>query len=232
MNKQEVKSLLMSMRTENNQNIVNYLLGKIDLMDKKSIDEAVKKAGGTEKSIHDFLERKIAEVESRVQHDDHKPVNKMFTYGRSGSCLHLHLPGDLHGMIEKKGISGTINTVNLYLLDAIDRLNRAKQSGMYADIDSIYMISPILLGRELKFLENLDFETHSFKKSQLKDPDFLNKTPEAKLAVSIFGDDKTVGTARIGFDRINSDKWQEKKKSTISEINKKGITISEDSISK
>ena len=25
MNKQEVKSLLMSMRTENNQNIVNYL---------------------------------------------------------------------------------------------------------------------------------------------------------------------------------------------------------------
>ena len=114
MNKQEVKSLLMSMRTENNQNIVNYLLGKIDLMDEKSIDEAVKKAGGTEKSIHDFLERKIAEVESRVQHDDHKPVNKMFTYGRAGSCLHLHLPGDLHGMIEKKGISGTINTVNLY----------------------------------------------------------------------------------------------------------------------
>ena len=49
MNKQEVKSLLMSMRTENNQNIVNYLLGKIDLMDEKSIDEAVKKAGGTEK---------------------------------------------------------------------------------------------------------------------------------------------------------------------------------------
>ena len=38
MNKQEVKSLLMSMRTENNQNIVNYLLGKIDLMDEKSID--------------------------------------------------------------------------------------------------------------------------------------------------------------------------------------------------
>lgn len=232
MKKDEIKSLLMSMRSAENESVINYLLGKIDMMDDHSIEEAANKVGNNESSLREFFTRKIAEVQERNTHEEHKPINEMFTYGISGGCVHLHLPGDLHRMLSEKGFSGTMDTVNLYLLDAIDKINNSRNLGRFQGQDSIYMISPILLGRELKFLENLDFETYSFKKSQLKDPDFLNKTPEAKLAVSIFGDDKTVGTARIGFDKINSDKWQEKKKSTISEINKKGITISEDSISK
>ena len=232
MKKSEVKSLLMSMRTSENENIVNYLLGKIDMTDESLIQEAVQKVGGAESSIRDFFERKISEVESRNHHDEHKPVNELITYGIAGNCIHLHLPGDLHEMISEKGILGTINTVNLYLLDAIDRLNKQRQAGRFQDKDSIYMISPILLTKELKFLKSLDFETHTYKKSQLQDPDFLNSNSEARRAVSIFGDDKTIGSAKLGFDKINSKEWQEKKKAAISEINKKGITISEDSISK
>ena len=36
----------------------------------------------------------------------------------------------------------------------------------FRNVDSIYMISPILVGREMKFLEELDFETHSYKKKE------------------------------------------------------------------
>ena len=52
----------------------------------------------------------------------------MFFYGMSENNIHLHLPVDLHQMISQKGISGTIDTVNLYLLDAIDRLKALKDA--------------------------------------------------------------------------------------------------------
>ena len=55
MKKSEVKSLLMSMRTSENENIVNYLLGKIDMTDESLIQEAVQKVGGAESSIRVFI---------------------------------------------------------------------------------------------------------------------------------------------------------------------------------
>jgi len=46
--------------------------------------------------------------------EKHTPINEMFTYGISNSCIHLHLPGDLHHLLEKNGISKTIDTVYSY----------------------------------------------------------------------------------------------------------------------
>lgn len=38
MNKEEVKNILISIRTPENEKLVNYLLGEIDIMDKASIE--------------------------------------------------------------------------------------------------------------------------------------------------------------------------------------------------
>lgn len=232
MKKDEIKSLLMSMRSAENESVINYLLGKIDMMDDHSIEEAANKVGNNESSLREFFTRKIAEVQERNTHEEHKPINEMFTYGISGGCVHLHLPGDLHRMLSEKGFSGTMDTVNLYLLDAIDKINNSRNLGRFQGQDSIYMISPILLGREMKFLDGLDFETHSYRKGKLSDKDFISNNPEASLAVSIFGDDKNIGTAKIGFDKINSKEWQEKKKQAISKFASKGITLDSDSVSR
>lgn len=151
----------------------------------------------------------------------------MFTYGISGSCIHLHLPGDLHQMITTKGARGTMDTVNLHLLDAIDKIQRLRSDGFYKfqEKESIYMISPILLGREMKFLESMDFTTHSYKKKDLQDDEFVAEHAEANLAVHIFGKCNHIGTASIKFDTIQTNEWQEKKKQKIQDFEKKGITL-------
>lgn len=228
MNKRDIKAILMSMRTSENDEMINKLLGKIDMMDDISLQKAVKQVGETEEAVRNFFEKKINERQNDNT-QEHTPINEMFSYGISGGCIHLHLPTDLHQMISQKGISGTIDTVNLHLLDAIDRIKALKDEGYhkFQERDSIYMISPILLGREMKFLDGLDFETRIYKKKELSSDEFIKENPEAMLATHIFGKGKNVGTARIKFDTISSKKWQEKKREVVKSFESKGITLSD-----
>lgn len=227
MNKQSVKDILMNMRNSENETVINSLLGKIDLMDEKTISDELQKLGNDEANVRAFFEEKIAKKMN--SHNEEKyPINEMFTYGMSGNCIHLHLPGDLHQMIKDKGLTGTIDTVNLHLLDAIDKIYKLKTDGFYRfeGKDSIYMISPILRGPEIKFLEEMDFQTHTYKKSELRNEQFREEHPEAKLAAHIFGQDKTVGTALIDINTIGTPEWQAKKREKIQEYAKKGIVLS------
>lgn len=233
MKKQDAKNLLMSMRNSDNERIVNFFLGQIDLMDEKTIATELQKIGNDEASVRSFFENQIAKKQTE-QSDEKFPINDMFTYGISGDCIHLHLPGDLHKMMAEKGLSGTMDTANVYLLDAIDRLKQLKDSGYhkFQETDTIYMISPILIGREMKFLKGMDFETHTYSKRELRDPEFILEHREAMLATNIFGKDRNVGAASIKFDTIATPEWQAKKKQKIQEFAEKGITLSENSLVK
>ena len=228
MNKQSVKSMLMSMRNAENEAVVNYLLGKIDTMDEAIISAELEKIGNSETNVRQFFERKIAEkIHSRGE--EKYPINEMFTYGTSGNCIHLHLPGNLHQMMKDKGITGTVDTVNLHLLDAIDRIHKLKKEGFhrFEGKDSIYMISPILRGKEIEFLQEMEFQTHTYKKSELRNSKFVEEHPEAQLAVHIFGADKNIGSAAIDLNTIGTPEWQAKKQAKIQEYAKKGIVLNE-----
>ena len=233
MKKQEIKNILMSMRTQENDTLINNLLGKIDMMDEKSFQTALEKVGNNEEGVRKFFESKLSERHHN-QSEEKFPINDMFTYGISGNCIHLHLPGDLHQMLAKKGLSGTINTVNLQLLDAIDKIKQLRDNGFYRfqGKDSIYMISPILIGREMKFLDSMDFQTQLYRKKDLNDDKFIEEHTEARLATQIFCKDKNVGTASIKFETISSKEWQEKKREKIQEFAKKGITLQENAPTK
>ena len=233
MKKQEIKNILMSMRTQENDTLINNLLGKIDMMDEKSFQTALEKVGNNEEGVRKFFESKLSERHHN-QSEEKFPINDMFTYGISGNCIHLHLPGDLHQMLAKKGLSGTINTVNLQLLDAIDKIKQLRDNGFYRfqGKDSIHMISPILIGREMKFLDSMDFQTQLYRKKDLNDDKFIEEHTEARLATQIFGKDKNVGTASIKFETISSKEWQEKKREKIQEFAKKGITLQENAPTK
>lgn len=217
------------MRTPQNENPINNLLGKIDLLPEEKLQTMIAQIGDNEESIKNYLERKLNERDNNGN-EEHTPINNMFTYGISRSCIHLHMPIDLHEMMSKKGIKKTVDTVNLYLLDAIERIRKLQNNGFYKfnGKDSIYMISPILLGREIKFLEELDFETHSYRKKELQSEEFVAEHPEAQLAVHIFGKNSNVGTARIGLDVINTQAWQSKKDKKVEEFVKNGITLNRD----
>ncbi len=230
MKKQEVKNILISMRTKENDTLVNNLLGKIDMLDEQSLQTALEKLGNNEESVREFFKNKLV-ANQQNQSDEKFPINDMFTYGISDNCIHLHLPGDLHQMLAEKGISGTMNTINLQLLDAIDKIKQLRDNGFYRfqGKDSIYMISPALIKREMKFLDSIDFQTQQYKKRELGDKKFVQEHPEARLAIDIFGKDKNVGTASIKFETIDSKEWQEKKKEKIQEFKNKGITLENNS---
>lgn len=224
MDKKQVKSILMSMRTPENEAKVNYLLGQIDMMEESEIQQRLETIGNTEESVREFLTNQISE---NVQDDEKFPINDMFTYHLSSNCIMLHLPTKLHESIKKEGPGKTMDRVNLYLLDAINRIKTLKDEGFYKfqGKDSIYMISPILIRQEMEFLDGLDFITQRYKKTELSDDSFVAHNPEAMLAVHLFGKDSNVGTASIDFDTINSPEWQAKKKQVIEELESKGVTI-------
>ena len=227
MNKRDIKNILITLRTHDNESKINNLLGKVDLLSEEELQTKLREVGDNEEAVKSFFEKRLKEQQHN-QGSEHYPLNEMFTYGITNDCVHLHLPGDLHGLIAKyKSVRKAIDTVNLSLLDAIDRIKELKDNGFYRfqDKDSIYMISPILIKRELHFLEEMDFETHTYTDEEVEDEDFLKEHPEAQLFAHIFG--KGGGTALISFDTINSKEWQEKKKQKIQEINDKGITLND-----
>ena len=228
MNRKDIKNILMSIRTSENDDIINKLLGKIDMIDDIALQSAVKQVGGTEEAVRSFLEKKITERQNNDT-QKHISINEMFSYGISGETIHLHLPIDLKPIISQKGLSGAIDTVNLYMLDAIDRIKSLKDEGYYKfqEKDSIYMISPILFGREMKFLESLDFETRNYNINELNDDEFVKQNKEAMLAINIFGKDKNVGSAKIKFDTISSKEWQDKKQEVVKCFENKGITLND-----
>ena len=139
------------------------------------------------------------------------------------------MPTNLMDIMNTKGITGAIAYVNLYLLDAIDKIRRLRNSGdnEFKDKDQIYMISPILIARELGFLNDLDFATKLYTKKDLQSNIFLRENKEAQLAVAIFGNQKNVGTASISFDTLNTEKWNRKKDLKVNELKARGFSIQE-----
>ena len=227
MNKNDVKRILMSMRNSQNEAQVNGLLGKIDLLDESKLQEMITEIGDNEESIKNYLSQKLNEGQINRQ-EKHEPINEMFAYGTAGNCIHLHMPVDLHQMMQERGLRKTFATVNLHLLDAIERVRNMQNSGFhkFRGKKEIYMISPVLVGTQIKLLAGLDFETHSYSKKDLQTTEFLKKHPEAQLARHIFGEDKNVGSAKISMKTVNSEEWQAKRKAKVEELEKMGGTLS------
>ena len=60
MNKKDIKMILMSMRTSENDAMINKLLGKIDMIDDIVLQNAVEQVGGTKEDVRAFLEKNIS----------------------------------------------------------------------------------------------------------------------------------------------------------------------------
>ena len=56
----------------------------------------------------------------------------------------------------------------------------------FKDKDSIYMISPAVIKREMKFLEELDFTTHSYSKKKLSDEKVCTRNSRSSACYTHF----------------------------------------------
>ena len=229
MTKSDVVAMLMQMRNENKEKEprINNLLGIIDMKSEEEIQRMIKEIGGTEEAVRKVLEEKIAE--RRVDNGEKYPLNKAITYGITGSTIHLHFPIDLLSLSKNKGVTNAINTANLYLIDALDKVrnmmlqNNQKLQGS----KEVFMISPILVKNELEILKRLGFETGLMSKKMLSDEEFVKENKLAQLATKLFGNKRNVGVAKLGMEQLLSDSWIDKKQKMVDEIHEEGIFINE-----
>lgn len=228
MDRENIKRILMSMRTHENESKVNNLLGKIDMVPDDKLQEMIDAIGGSEEKAREVLMTKISPNTS-----EHTKINSMFSYGVNGNTVHLHLPVDLRDSMKKMGLRKTIAMVNLHMLDAIEKIRAMQKDGFYRfqGVDEIYMISPALINTELDFLSDLDFETQVLKRKELKDDSIVSSSPNHRLAREIFGADHNVGCAKISMEKVNSKEWQEKRKAVIDKYALQGISLGDESVS-
>lgn len=228
MDRKVIDKILSDLRNETNGSAIDMLASRIKGMSQEEIDLTVKKLGGTEEAIKSVLADKVEQMSRRTRmgNEPHKPINKLFSYGVSETTVHLHLPVMLQN-IRGKGISGKINTANRYLIDALDRVVKMKDSGdpRFKNVESVYMISPILLGRELEVLEGLDFETESY---DFRHPEMIENREEAGFGKRLFPDAKSVGRAKIFIDRLKSKDWQDKRKDFVERLEEKGAVLEQE----
>lgn len=227
MNKKEVKKILFSIRTSENEAIVNNILGEIDMMTEEKVEAKTKNV--SEIKVKQYFEMKIEKKQNVTSH--FIKVNDFFEYGINGGVVHLHLPGDFHRMFKENGKLKASAIIAKNLIDAATRINNQRNMGdsRLEKCTSMYMVSPIFYSptfypkvlRDRKLRDNIKVETPIFKifklmgletttytREELQNSDFIQNNKEAERAVKNFGTNRDVGVAMLSFDKFNSKKFQ------------------------
>lgn len=224
MTKDEIKMLLMTLKTDENEMQFNNILSKIEGLSDKVVEEMATQEG----DVETFLKNKLQEENTKKYY-----INDMFYYNISGDCVHIHLiQKDLHHLL-KRGTDYMQKVFNIHILDAVDSLWELKETGFekFSEVSKVYMISPIFNTptfqkcNEMQFFNDFLFLTHTYTPKQLNDDDYVEQCFEASLARKLFGSKKNVSSAIIDFKTISSDEWQLKKKIYINNSAKEGIIL-------
>ena len=232
LSKEKIKVILMTLKTEANEEYIKILSEKIDKLDDKKIETILKDVGYTEEAVKKVLEEKINKMLNQTRMEKHLPLNKLFTYGITGSTIHLHLPGNLFKITGEKSPSKAQDKVNLYLIDALEKIKEMKQNGdsRIKGVKNIYMISRLLSREdERKLLFDLGFDTKIHTSDDLKNKEYIEKNPESRLAIHLFGDIKSVGSAIMPLDKVYEKDWEVKKEEVKKNIKSTGISLDDDS---
>ena len=228
MTKDQLREIINSLIPQYDNKLIEIALSKLDSLSNEKISTILNEIrSNDEQSIKTYIQGLIEKMKKNSLMK-FTPINRMFTYGVNDTDIHLHMPVDLNPIISKYGMSKTRDILNLYLLDAIERIRKLYNDGYskFNGVSEIYMISQLLFGkREIDFLNSLDFKTQTYDVKQLQDKDFIRVNLEAKAATLFFGNNAPVGSAKIKISVINSEEWQQKRLDQVKKIAEKGITL-------
>ena len=160
MKKDEIKQLLMNMRTSDNEPAVNYLLGSIDMMSDEEIYAKMKQLNINEENIEQFLASKVMQIQMQNDEPEHFiGVNKMFCYGRTGDTIHMHLiPKDLRNLKKQLGDEAFYQFYQDQLEDFLSRLQDIFRND--TSMKTLFAVSPIFFNSNISMAhENLGFDT-------------------------------------------------------------------------
>ena len=155
MEKNELKALLMKMRTPENEASVNYLLGLLDMMSNEELHTKLEKLNINKENIEQFLTEQIERVHIHQEQSEHFiNVNKMFCYGRTGDTIHMHLiPKDLRDLKKTLGDEAFYQFFKDQLEDFLARLQDIFRND--STIKTLFAVSPIFFNPNISLAHKL-----------------------------------------------------------------------------
>lgn len=160
MNKIEIENILLSIKTSDNEAVINKLLDKVRAVDDVSLQNALTQAGGTKEAITKFFENKISEVQNNsVQ--KHRPINdaipsnwmsperieKLEKIGE-GKCANIYRNGNIVYKIFKKNS----DSITFYSKEMLQQLVGLKSSLCIFPSKILYDNNDNLLGYSMDFV--------------------------------------------------------------------------------
>ncbi len=149
MDKNKIRALLIKMRTNENKEAVNHILGLIDMKSDEEIEAILTKNNITEENIEDVLVSRINIIKTQQeQSDPFIGINKMFCYGRTGNTLHMHLiPKDLRGLKAKLGDEAFYQYFKDQLEDFLSRMQDIVRDD--DSVETLFAVSPIFFNKPI-----------------------------------------------------------------------------------
>ena len=157
--KENIKKLLIDMKTSDNESVINHILKSIEKISEEDLILTLDKYNVTEQNIEQFLRNRIEkQIEKDKTHTEFTPVNQMFSYGRTGNTLHMHLiPKDLRGLKNELGDEAFYAFFKDQLEDFLSKLQSIFLED--ATIQTLFAVSPIFFNPNITAIhESLGFD--------------------------------------------------------------------------
>lgn len=211
MKKNEIKEILMKMKTRENEESVNYLLGLLDIKSDEEIETLLTKHNIKEGNIADFFAAKIEKLQTQQEQSEHfTSVNKMFCYGRTGNTMHMHLiPKDLRGLKTKLGDEAFYQYFKDQLEDFLSRMQDIFRND--SSVELLFAVSPIFFNPNISLVhEQLGFD--KITEIDLENGDDQMSIEQKKKFLNMFG-----GKKRVYYTSMSREKLLETEYGRISE---------------
>ena len=214
MNKNEIKELLINMRTSENEAAVNYLLGQLDMKSDKDLETIITRYHINKENISVFLATRIEKLQTQQEQSEHfTSVNKMFCFGRTGDTIHMHLiPKDLRGIKKQLGDDAFYKFYKSQLEDFLSRLQDIVRNDN--TIKSLFAVSPIFFNESIALLhEELGFDR--IIKIDLENKEDGMSIDQKEHFINMFG-----GTKKVYYTNMAREKLLEAEYARIPESEK------------
>ena len=213
--KEDIKKLLMDMKTSDNELAVNHILRSIDKISEEDLILTLKELNVTEKNIEQVLRNRIEkQIEQEKSSTEFTPVNQMFSYGRIGNTLHMHLiPKDLRALKKELGDEAFYDFYKEQLEDFLSKLQRIFLEDI--TIQTLFAVSPIFFNKNITAVHEIlgfdkvteiDLNNESDDMSREQKENFIN----------MFNKDGS-NTRKVYYTKMTREKLLESTYSPISE---------------
>ncbi|MDD2376971.1 MAG: hypothetical protein PHD15_06290 [Clostridia bacterium] len=214
--KEYVQKKIENMINDENKVVLNSFVKLLQSIPDNKWNEFINQHGMTIENLEKVITNKMnvelqKEKSKSLNVEDEKNfkvLNDFISYGISNNTFHLHIiPKDVRDMLNSEGLL----RINIYLIDALDKIKDILKNDEFKNINTIFAVSPIL---RLSKLQDM-FKELNFDVEQTKHQNLLDK----------FLDAKSVYQANLPKEVFFTQEWDKNKESilkeTITELNNK-----------